>query len=301
MFHVKQKTMKKIENCPNCNSKNYSSLINCKDHTVTKETFTIVKCADCKLAFTNPRPKESDLGKYYESEEYISHSNNTEGWFNLLYQRARSINIKSKLQTIGKPKGNLLEIGSGTGELLKTCKNEGWNITGIEPNNTARENAKKNHNLDLIESLDNVNLENKSQDVIMMWHVLEHVPNLKETTLKLNSLLKDNGKLIIAVPNHKSYDAAYYKESWAAYDVPRHLLHFNKETMALSLKSAGFEIIKTKPMWLDSIYVSMLSEKIMSGNKNPTRAIMIGLISNLKALIKTKEYSSIIYIAKKTF
>jgi 2-polyprenyl-3-methyl-5-hydroxy-6-metoxy-1,4-benzoquinol methylase len=293
--------MKKIENCPNCDSKKQTKFLSCIDNTYSKETFTIVKCSKCDLAFTNPIPEIKDLGKYYESKEYISHTNNNKGWFNTLYQIARLINIKSKIKTIGHKKGTLLEIGSGTGELTNACKKAGWTTTGIEPSMKARKNAKDNLNLELFENIEQAKLKDKSQDIIMMWHVLEHIPNLKETTQKINKLLKDDGRLIIAVPNHKSYDAAYYKESWAAYDVPRHLLHFNKKTMALSLKSAGFEIIKTKPMWLDSIYVSMLSEKIMSGNKNPTRAIMIGLISNLKALIKTKEYSSIIYIAKKTF
>ena len=293
--------MKKINNCPNCESQDYTNLIECVDNTVSKEAFTIVKCSKCKLAYTNPRPEESNLGKYYESDEYISHRNNTQGWFNKIYQIARSNNIKLKLKTIGNNKGSLLEIGSGTGELLKACKNIGWQTTGVEPSEIARRNARKNLNLNLIESINNVNLEDKSQDIVMMWHVLEHVPNLKETTHKINSLLKDSGKLIIAVPNHKSYDAKHYNESWAAYDVPRHLLHFSKETMTSTLKNAGFKIEEIKPMWLDSFYVSMLSEKIKTGNKNPLKAIAIGLASNLKALLQTKEYSSLIFIAKKDF
>jgi predicted SAM-dependent methyltransferase len=293
--------MKKINNCPNCNYEDYASLIECVDYTVSKEAFTILKCDKCKLAYTNPRPEESNLGKYYESNEYISHSNSTKGWFNKIYQIARSTNIKLKLKTIGNTKGSLLEIGSGTGELLKACKNIGWQTTGVEPSEIARTNARNNLDLNLIESINNVNLADKSQDIIMMWHVLEHVSNLKETTHRINSLLKDSGKLIIAVPNYNSYDAKYYKESWAAYDVPRHLSHFSKETMASTLKNAGFKIEEIKPMWLDSFYVSMLSEKIKTGNKNPLKAVAIGLKSNLKALLLTKEYSSLIFIAKKDF
>ena len=132
-----------------------------------------------------------------------------------------------------------------------------------------------------------------------MWHVLEHVPNLKDITQKIKDLLSDTGKLIIAVPNHESLDAKYYKQHWAAYDVPRHLLHFNKKSMAITLKNAGFEIINIKPMTLDSFYVSMLSEKIRSGNKNPIKAITIGIISNIYSFLFNKEYSSLIYIAKK--
>jgi 2-polyprenyl-3-methyl-5-hydroxy-6-metoxy-1,4-benzoquinol methylase len=293
--------MKKIENCPNCDSKEQTKFLNCIDNTYSKETFTIVKCSKCDLAFTNPIPEIKDLGKYYESKEYISHTNNNKGWFNTLYQIARLINIKSKLKTIGYKKGNLLEIGSGTGELIDACKKAGWKITGIEPSMKARKNAKDNLNLELFEHIDQAKLKDKSQDIIMMWHVLEHIPNLKETTQKINRLLKDDGRLIIAVPNYKSYDANHYKENWAAYDVPRHLLHFNKNTMAKVLNRAGLKVVKTKAMWLDSLYVSMLSEKIKTGERNPIKAIGIGIASNLKGLLKTKEYSSLIYIAKKGF
>jgi 2-polyprenyl-3-methyl-5-hydroxy-6-metoxy-1,4-benzoquinol methylase len=293
--------MKKIENCPNCDSKEQTKFLNCIDNTYSKETFTIVKCSKCDLAFTNPIPEIKDLGKYYESKEYISHTNNNKGWFNTLYQIARLINIKSKLKTIGYKKGNLLEIGSGTGELIDACKKAGWKTTGIEPSMKARKNAKDNLNLELFEHIDQAKLKDKSQDIIMMWHVLEHIPNLKETTQKINRLLKDDGRLIIAVPNYKSYDANHYKENWAAYDVPRHLLHFNKNTMAKVLNRAGLKVVKTKAMWLDSLYVSMLSEKIKTGERNPIKAIGIGIASNLKGLLKTKEYSSLIYIAKKGF
>jgi 2-polyprenyl-3-methyl-5-hydroxy-6-metoxy-1,4-benzoquinol methylase len=258
-----------------------------------------VKCAKCDLAFTNPIPEIERLSEYYKSEEYISHTNNSKGWFNKLYKIARRINIKSKLKIIGKKKGKLLEIGSGTGDLLFACKNLGWETTGIEPNERARNNAKQNLNLILNKNINNIDLKNKSQDIIMMWHVLEHIPNLKETTTQIRELLKDNGKLIIAVPNHKSFDAKYYKENWAAYDVPRHLLHFDKETMSKTLKKSGLRVIKTKAMIFDSFYVSMLSEKIKTGKKNPIKAIFIALWSNIKAFVHNKEYSSIIYIVKK--
>jgi predicted SAM-dependent methyltransferase len=291
--------MKQIKSCPNCDQKNFTTQIKCTDHTVSKASFTLSQCTSCELIFTNPRPAEKELGTYYKSEEYISHTNNKKGWFNKLYQLARKINIKSKLNIIGNLKGELLEIGSGTGDLLNACKKVGWSVKGVEPNLTARNNAKQNFGLDLFETLEQAKIEDKSQDTIMMWHVLEHVPNLKEITQKINNLLNDSGKLIIAVPNHESLDAKYYKQHWAAYDVPRHLLHFNKKSMANTLKNAGFEIINIKPMTLDSFYVSMLSEKIRSGNKNPIKAITIGMTSNIHSFLFNKEYSSLIYIAKK--
>ena len=293
--------MNTIKYCPNCNGEKHSLYIKCTDHTVSKETFSIVTCNNCNLKFTNPRPKNENLYKYYESDDYISHTNDNKGWFNFLYQLARTINIKSKLNIIGNTKGSILEIGSGTGELLATCKKIGWKTMGVEPNSKARKSAKHKLNLELKQSLAEIKLKSKSQDVIMMWHVLEHIPNLNETLQNLKELLKDNGKLIIAVPNHLSYDARKYQNNWAAYDLPRHLLHFDKKTMDSTLKNIGFEIVETKPMLIDPIYISMLSEKIKTGKRNPIKSIYIGLMSNIKALFGTKEYSSIIYIAKKRF
>ena len=293
--------METLNKCPSCENTIFQDFIRCKDNTVSNEIFEIVKCNACELLFTNPRPKIDGLGKYYESNEYISHTSSNKGWFNRLYKIARFVNIRSKLTTIGNKRGNLLEIGSGTGELLDACKKAGWTTTGVEPSDRARINAKKNLNLNLIEDVDKAELKDKSQDIIMMWHVLEHVPNLKETTEKIRKLLKDDGTIIIAVPNYKSYDAKHYKENWAAYDVPRHLLHFDKTTMAKALNKSGFKIIETKAMWLDSIYVSMLSEKIKTGRRNTLKAIGVGMLSNINGIFKTKEYSSVIYVAKKDF
>lgn len=293
--------MKNINKCPNCNSIQHKLYMQCVDHTVSKNTFSIVSCNQCDLKFTNPRPKDEDLHKYYESDEYISHTNDTKGWFNILYQLARKLNIKSKIKVIGNTKGSILEIGSGTGELLAACKKIGWDTTGVEPSLKARESANNKLNIDLKQSLADTKLENKSKDIIMMWHVLEHIPSLNETLTQIKNILKDDGKLIIAVPNHKSYDAKKYQNNWAAYDLPRHLLHFDRATMKNTLNNIGFEIVQTRPMLIDPIYISMLSEKIKTGKRNPTKSIYIGLISNLKAFFGTKEYSSIIYIAKKRF
>lgn len=292
--------MKKIEACPICESKELNNFISCVDFTKSKKTFTISSCVNCNFKFTNPRPNEDDLSEYYISDEYISHTNNKKGLFNKLYQIARLYNINQKTKLIGNKKASLLEIGSGTGELLNAFKSMGWNTTGIEPSDIARKNAFENHGLHLFPTIEETNVKEKSQHTIMLWHVLEHIPQLNKSLKKYYNLMMDDGQLIIAVPNYKSPDANLFKEFWAAYDTPRHLYHFDKKSMKNVLEKHGFKVVKIKPMWLDAIYVSILSLKYKSNKSSFLKGFLIGVWSNIKAIMHNNEHSSLIYIAKKT-
>jgi len=294
--------MQKIEACPICQGKEFTLFLNCQDHSVSKEVFSIVQCENCSFKFTNPIPSENSIGKYYKSENYISHSDTKKGLVNRVYHIVRNITLKKKLNLVNSlsPKGNLLDVGCGTGYFLKTCKDDGWKIDGTEPDDHARKLAEQNTQQTLYSSV--LQLEKiKQYNVVSMWHVLEHVHKLNETIIKLSMLLKDNGKLIIAVPNSDSKDAATYKENWAAYDVPRHLYHFNQKSMADLLSKHGFEIERTAPMKFDSFYVSMISEGYISGNQNVNyiSSILNGWKSNIYGMFNKNNYSSIIYIARK--
>lgn len=246
--------------------------------------------------FTAEIPDE--LGKYYDFEDYISHSNSNKGIFNKAYQVARKINIGLKLKRIGDVKQNLVEIGSGTGNLLSACQKKGWSVFGVEPNKTARENALKLHNITLKNKLEEWAIEPQSVDVIMLWHVFEHLEEPLKTLSTYQKLLKENGKIVIAVPNNQSYDAHSYKEHWAAYDVPRHLNHFNKQSMRKLVEKAGMEIASTKGMLLDAFYISMLSQKYKTGKSIALKGLSIGLWSNIRALMNDGEYSSLIFTIK---
>ena len=287
-----------FKKCPLCQSEKLSLNFNCIDDTVSRETFPIWKCEECTFLFTNNTPEAETLGKYYQSEEYISHSNSNKGLFNKLYKLVRNITLKQKVNYLGNEIGVLLEFGSGTGELLAACKEKGWRCLGIEPEEKARKQAYKNHKLELTETSERIELVEYSIDRIMLWHVLEHIPNLKETVGRIKHWLKKDGELLIAVPNHKSWDAKFYQENWAAYDVPRHLYHFDKESMSVLLRQHDLEITKIIPMWFDAFYVSMLSEKIKTGRKRLLKGAIIGLFSNLCAFFGNKEFSSQIFIIK---
>jgi len=301
--------VKEIPKSP-INNNNLKPFISCEDYTVSRETFSIFIDEESELLITTPRPELTELAKYYESEDYISHSNTNKTFIDKVYQRVRSFTIKKKVKLINSFNGEektILDIGAGTGDFLLACKNNNWKITGIEPNENARAIAnskinKKDSNSKIFDKVEDVlnntqSSNSKNFDVITMWHVLEHVPNLTEYISQLKSLLKPNGTLIIAVPNFKSYDATYYKKFWAAYDVPRHLWHFSRKSIADLFRKEKMEVVKMLPMKFDSYYVSLLSEKYKNGKVNLFKALFIGFKSNFKAKT-TKESSSHIYIIK---
>ena len=289
--------------CPACGGGNISKALEAKDYTVSQEIFEIWECEDCKLRFTQNVPDKESIGKYYDSPEYISHSNTKKGFVNNVYHKVRNITLKSKRELVQKHsalnKGSLLDIGAGAGAFLNEMKKAGWDVQGIEPDVSARKNAKENYNIDLQTEDTFSNMPTESADVITLWHVLEHVHDLHGYINEFMRLLKPKGTLFIAVPNYTSNDAQNYGEHWAAYDVPRHLYHFSPRSMDLLMDKHGFIITAQKPMWFDSFYVSMLSEKYEVGSTNYIKAIISGLRSNAKATGNTSRCSSIIYVIRK--
>lgn len=287
-----------LEKCLVCGSNQFEPFLVCKDHTVSKEDFNIVSCKACGFKFTNPRPDNSVIGEYYKAEEYISHTNTNKGVVNKLYHMVRSRTLKKKLSLIKSyvPRGTILDYGCGTGMFLAVCKKAGWKTYGMEPDDNARKIASQtNTNLFSDKSKIQTYITDTKFNVITLWHVLEHVTDMDETLSFFKHRLAKDGILVIAVPNHISYDAQYYKEHWAAYDVPRHLYHFEKKSMKTLLENNGFLLRETLPMKFDSFYVSMLSEKYKTGGTNLIKAFLVGLRSNLKANSSDK-FSSTIYV-----
>ncbi len=287
--------------CPNCSATNISKVLSAKDYTVSGEQFEIWECGDCTQRFTQNIPEADNIGRYYQSENYISHTDTKQGFVNNLYHKVRKRTLQQKKQLIEtntkKTPGNILDVGAGTGAFLNTMKKAGWNSTGIEPDNTAREKALELYNLNLKEAKELFLLPAESFDAITLWHVLEHVHELHNYVQQLKDLLKTGGKLFIAVPNYTSADAKMYGEFWAAYDVPRHLYHFSPKAMETLLNAHGLQLETMKPMWYDSVYVSMLSEKYKTGKSNPAKAFVNGMLSNFETLSNKKKCSSLIYIA----
>ncbi len=269
-----------------------------KDFTVSQEVFSLYYNRTYDLLMTDPIPTKEVLGNYYQSENYISHTDGKRNLFERIYQGVKKVALRKKVDLLFKQTktvGALLDIGCGTGDFLVEAKNRGWTVNGYEPNEKARDLAKEKK-LDVVDYLKE--LPDHSFDVITLWHVLEHIPNLQEQIIELNRLLKPDGKLILAVPNYKSYDALYYKEYWAAFDVPRHIWHFSQKAIDRIFTPFDFKVDELQPMLFDSFYVSLLSEQYKTGKKNWIKAFFIGLRSNVEAR-NSMEYSSLIYCLSK--
>jgi 2-polyprenyl-3-methyl-5-hydroxy-6-metoxy-1,4-benzoquinol methylase len=276
---------------------NKKHFLTVKDYSVSKETFDLYQDETLDMLITFPQPNLDNLGKYYESEDYISHTDNKRSLFEKLYHFIKNIALKNKLNlinTLQPNKGRILDIGAGTGDFLSVAKNDGWMTTGVEPSDRAKAIA-INKGVSFVEQTSE--LENHSFDLISMWHVLEHVPDLDKQIKELKRLLKPSGTLIIAVPNFKSFDAEHYGKFWAAFDVPIHFWHFSKTAIKILFEKEEMKLEKVLPMKFDSFYVSLLSEKYKTGKMNFIKAFFIGLQSNWKAK-KNLEYSSHIYILK---
>jgi len=287
--------------CPVCNSIHIKKVLAVKDFTVSQKTFAIWECTHCTLRFTQDIPDETEIGAYYKADSYVSHTDTKEGFINNLYHtvRKKTLQGKKKLveQVTGLSKGNLFDIGAGTGAFLNVMQSAGWQVHGLEPDAETRQRAATLHGITLQNSDALFQLPPQSIDAITMWHVLEHVQDLHGYMQTIHKILKASGKLFIAVPNYTSADAKMYGEYWAAYDVPRHLHHFSPKAITNLLHQNGLQLIATKPMWFDSFYIAMLSEQYKTGNSALFSAGLNGLRSNINALQKNDEASSLIYIA----
>jgi len=267
-----------------------------KDFSVTGEDFELLFNEELEMLITWPRPQ--DLDRYYASEDYISHTDSDQGFVNSIYQKIKRHNLRKKVKLINslaQGKKSLLDVGAGTGDFLLAARNGGWAVKGAEPNPTAQKKAAAK-GISLMHDLEGIG--SAKFQIITLWHVLEHLPNLEEQLKKLASLLEDTGSLVVAVPNYKFYDAVHYKEFWAAYDVPRHLWHFSRKSIEKLFSEHSLKVLSTRPMIFDAFYVSLLSEKYKSGKQHFIKAFLVGLMSNILAW-GNKEYSSIIYVLQK--
>jgi 2-polyprenyl-3-methyl-5-hydroxy-6-metoxy-1,4-benzoquinol methylase len=284
--------------CQLCGSNEHDHYLRSADYFFTKEEFDIVKCKECGFLYTDPIPNENLIGSYYESSNYLSHQAENKNLTAWIYRTIRNINVKKKFSLVQKfkPDGNVLEIGTGTGELLNYFQQKGWKTIGIEPNENACEYARSTYGLDISDENRLNELKLKSFDVIMLWHVLEHVYDLRTRMKQIKNLLKETGFIFIAVPNINSPDFKKYGKYWAGLDLPRHLYHFNENSIRKLLQNHALKLISSYPMKFDAFYVSLLGERYLGNSAPYFRAFFNGYNANLKAK-KENNYSSMIFVA----
>lgn len=292
--------METLAQCPVCESTQFVPFMTPTDYLVSGEKFTIQECQSCGFRFTNPRPGPDSIGSYYKSDQYVSHNDSGGGVINTAYRIVRNYTLQSKLDLINKlnnGSGRLLDVGCGTGAFLERCQQTGWQITGVEPDEDARTVATQKLRIAIESNLQGFDT-NSPFDIITLWHVLEHVSDLKTTVQQLSRLLSKQGTLLVAVPNSDSYDARYYKQFWAAYDVPRHLYHFTPDTIEPLFAQYGLRLNNKLPMKFDAFYIGMLSTRYRTGKTSYVESVRTGITSNIQAT-RTGQSSSIVYLFQK--
>ena len=291
------------DHCPLCTSTAISFRFSATDHLVSRQTFSLYKCSDCYFQFTADYPPENEAGRYYESDDYISHTNSERTLFDKTYQLVRKIMLRRKVSLVrkvtGLQQGRILDIGSGTGHFLAGMKNEGWETMGIEINEKTRKYANSKFDLDTQRPENISELSDSLFDCITLWHVLEHFYEPFRQMEETWRLLKPGGKLIIALPNCMSYDARHYGADWAALDVPRHLWHFGPSTFRLFAQKTGFSIEKIRMLPFDVFYISILSEKHKGSRLSSLTAIIKGICFSALSLFRKENSSSLVYILRK--
>jgi 2-polyprenyl-3-methyl-5-hydroxy-6-metoxy-1,4-benzoquinol methylase len=290
------------QQCPVCGSSPLTPVFSCTDHLVSHQAFALVECPQCALRITQDVPDEDHIGPYYQSTQYVSHSDTDQGLVNKLYKTARRFTLAHKRRLVtalpGLTGNALLDVGCGTGAFLHTMAQAGWHVHGLEPDPGARAMALDQYGLQVCPADTFFNLKPQSYDIITLWHVLEHVHTLQEYMQHLRALLKPGGWLVVAVPNYTSADGRHYGKDWAAYDVPRHLYHFAPKSIRALAAKHGFTVAKQLPMWLDAYYIAMLSEQYRGGGGSLPKAVIRGMGFSLSTLGNRENCSSLIYLLK---
>ncbi len=291
-----------VDRCIVCEDEKGKLHIKVRDHLVSQEVFDLHKCPTCGFVYIQNPPSPDEAMRYYQTEEYIEHSDSQEGIINKLYHKARSIMLPYKQRMLARydlPK-KILDVGTGTGYFLNYMKEEKYEVTGIEISDQARNFGKKNFGLDIYHP-DELFKENfpGGYSYISFWHVLEHIYEPRRVLMRLHDLMLPEGIIVIALPNHQSMDAGAYGDSWCAYDVPRHLWHFDHDSFKTFAESCGYRLEKTKMLPLDPFYNSIISATY---KKSIMSRIMIPLVSGAalaQGWMNSKKASSIIYFLRK--
>ncbi len=288
--------------CPVCQHSHFKPVFDVIDQLVSRESFTLMECESCHCRFTQDPPDLVNATRYYQSSDYISHTNTRRGLINQIYQLVRRRTLVDKVRLVEKSTGlkggRILDVGSGTGAFVAALRRAGWRADGIEPDSTARHTGLKEFGISLMEADQLFKLPAGEFDAITLWHVLEHVHDLEGYMQQFQRLLKPGGSLLLALPNYTSWDAKQFGNWWAAYDVPRHLYHFSPDSIRVLSKQNRFDLDAIRPMWYDAFYIALLSHQHKTGSSRWLSSLWVGLRSNWLALTNKERASSLIYQLK---
>jgi 2-polyprenyl-3-methyl-5-hydroxy-6-metoxy-1,4-benzoquinol methylase len=295
--------MAEVRTCPVCGGSDFSDLFTTHDHLVTGESFRVAQCCGCGLVVTADPPEEHDIGRYYVSDDYISHSDKKQNLTELSYHLARKFMLGRKFRLVrratGKSTGTIVDIGSGTGYFASFMQQKGWNVTGVEINDRAREFSAAKFGIRTLTPAGISDLNDASADCVTLWHVLEHLYDPEKWMGEIRRILADDGRCIIALPNIESSDAQWFGENWAALDVPRHLWHFSPDSLLHLAEKHGFACEEIRPLPLDLFYISALSYRNRGRHVALLRGVVTGLFLAVVNLFRSNRASSLIYVISK--
>ena len=272
---------------------NICNSIETKDYLVSNETF-LVEEKEKGISFTKPVVNDEKIEKYYNTTDYLPHSSN-KTLMSFLFDFFSKIMVKNKtsfMLSLGAV-NTYLDYGCGVGKLINSMKKKGVESYGYDTSSLAV-SACNNKSLKASSNLDD--LPNQF-DLISFWHSLEHVSDYTKALKKTKQILSKNGSVVVALPNYDSFDAKFYSKFWAAYDTPRHRVHFTKKGFVKAAKQLGFDVVKIKPLLLDSFYISMMSEKYKQSFFYFLKGLFIGALSNIFFFF-SKQASSHVFVLK---
>lgn len=266
-----------------------------KDFLVSKESFLLKHNTRINAWQTTPALTEETLQKYYPKETYLSHTDKAKGLKATVYLFVKKWNIRAKIKRIAKTKkrGKLLDFGAGNGAFVQAAQAKGWETFAFDFSETAKKQLTKKG----INQINEVR-QNDNYDVITLWHVFEHLPNPQQQLKRFYEALVPGGILVLALPNYSSWDAKHYGSYWAAYDVPRHLWHYNKVSIFGLANASGFDVLKTYNMFWDAFYIALLSEQYKKARSPWLLGFFKGLYSNAKGW-RYKNTSSLTFVLQK--
>jgi 2-polyprenyl-3-methyl-5-hydroxy-6-metoxy-1,4-benzoquinol methylase len=286
--------------CPLCGEEKAELYAQAPDRFLPKsgQLYSLRRCVQCNMVYLNPRPREADSGRFYEHAEYLPFASlaPNRSLIARLYDLLRRANLSWKRRVVinfwqktgdkeqraegGGQRakghlplatGHLLDVGCGTGEFLAVMKAAGWQVEGLERDERAAAWAREHHQIHVVAgSVAQLAAVTQQYDVITLWHVLEHLYDPGQALEIIGQRLRENGVLLIAVPNIAGIDARLYKANWVALDAPRHLNHFSLDTLARLGSKHGLTLRWWRQLPLDAFFNAVMSEKL-AAQRRPER------------------------------
>ena len=236
---MENQTLKECS-CTICGGEAISFLFLGADY-ITAETFNIYKCRVCNSVATKPDLKTDDFQKYYPQAYYGQRKTVTDSWINR--SRLQKVSCISDSKNIVSKK-TLLDVGCGDGSFISLLAAQGWGVAGTEMASPGSY-AMKAPNFICRGELGNCGFAMGSFDIVTMWHSLEHFTDPLTYLREAQRLLKQDGVLLLEVPNFGSWEAKIFKQNWFHLDVPRHVFHYDIKSLLFILNKTGFRITKT--------------------------------------------------------